>query len=190
MISAGFVTDISVCGAIPPYNDLRVGKLIEMLTFSNEVSRYWNEKYAGKKSVIASELAGCDIVRNPTLVAVATTGIYGRGNIQYDRISIGEGENRRRLIDLGTTGQAKIRDGKIEKHGPTTMNVSLQTWEAINQYCTKYKIALDTFGKFGEGTSPRIRRLLEIKRSLHAENEIPKELIDSLIMNRFLDRSM
>ena len=56
MISAGFVTDISVCGAIPPYNDLRVGKLIAMLTFSNEVSRYWNEKYAGKKSVIASEL--------------------------------------------------------------------------------------------------------------------------------------
>ena len=185
MISAGFVTDISVCGAIPPYNDLRVGKLIAMLAFSEEVSRYWNQKYAGKKSVIASQLAGCDIVRNPKLVAVATTGIYGRGNIQYDRISIGEGENRRRLIDLGTTGQAKIRDGKIDKQGPTTMNVSLQTWKAINQYCTEYEIALDTFGKFGEGTSPRIRRLLEIKRSLNEENEIPKGLIDSFIMNRF-----
>lgn len=180
---AGSLADISICGAIPPYNPLRLGKLVAMLTMSDFVSKTWEEKYGDDVSVIASAVAGRPINRKSNFAALATTGLYGKGNIQYDRVKVGSGPTTRRMKKIGETGEGE----GDQRKGPSTLTISLESWNRINAYCDTYDIAANISGKFGEGTSARLRQLNAIRASLISE--IPeifdKDLWDNIVLNPF-----
>src|SRR5262249_45207602 len=81
------MADISVCGAIPPYNALLGGKLVAMLAASGEVVSAYGRRYSTAASEIASSMAGRPIVRKPELAFLSTSSLYG-GSSQYNRISV------------------------------------------------------------------------------------------------------
>ena len=80
------VADITVCGAIPPYNALVVGKLIGSLCASPQVITAYNQRYRGKVSEIASGMAGRVVIRPPGLALLGTTSLYGSNSSQYNRL--------------------------------------------------------------------------------------------------------
>src|SRR5204862_3597783 len=82
------VADITVCGAVQPYNAILGGKLVAMLATSPEVILEYRRRYSNAESEIASSMAGRPIVRAPTLVLLGTTSLYGGGSSQYNRIKI------------------------------------------------------------------------------------------------------
>ncbi len=180
---AGCVADISICGAIPPYNPLRVGKLIAMLTMSDVVSESWESRYRNDVSVISTDVAGRPITRDSQFAAMSTTGLYGRGNIQYDRVRIGEGVATRRMQNVGETGEGD--EGK--KRGPSTLTLSRLTWELIDGYTTTYGVGEGTSGRFGEGTSARLRLLQATRKSILAQlpDIADAKLWDQIVLNPF-----
>ena len=182
-VFAASIADISICGAIPPYNPLRVGKLIAMLTMSDFVSKSWESRYSEAISVISSEVAGRPIKRGSQFAAMSTTGLYGRGNIQYDRIKIGEGVATRKMQNIGETGEG---EGK-NRRGPSTLTVSRATWRLIDGYSKTYGIGKGTSGKFGEGSSARLRLLQATRKSIL--EQLPEvsdaKLWDQIVLNPF-----
>ena len=77
------VVDAYVLGAVPPYSYLLCGKLIAMLTVSDEVRDAFKRKYEGRSSLIQSrKLPG-------QLAMVTTTSALGRSSL-YNRIRFGE----------------------------------------------------------------------------------------------------
>ena len=154
-----------------------------MLTMSNEVSDIWHDQYEDAESVIVSKLAGRSIIRNSELAALATTGVYGRGTIQYDRVRCGDGIATRRFRNVGITGEGE----GPERRGPSTMTLSERTWGLIRGYCKTHDVGPSTSGKFGEGTSARLRKLSAIRTSLSQELEdiIDLKLFDRIVSNPF-----
>ena len=82
------VADLTVCGALPPYNELLGGKLVAMLATSPEVIAEYRRRYGRTPSVIASSMAGRAVQRSAELVFIGTTSLYGQRPSQYDRISV------------------------------------------------------------------------------------------------------
>src|SRR5439155_16177763 len=82
------MADISVCGAVPPYNAILGGKLVSMVVAGPEVVAAYRRRYAEAMSEIASSMAGRPVVRPPHLVFLGTTSLYGGGSSQYNRIRI------------------------------------------------------------------------------------------------------
>ena len=81
------IADLTVCGAVPPYNALLGGKLVAMLAASPEVVLEYRRRYQSLPSIIASSMAGRAIVRPANLVFIGTTSLYGERPNQYDRTS-------------------------------------------------------------------------------------------------------
>ena len=52
------IADLTVCGAVPPYNEVLGGKLVAMLLVSPETVEEYRRRYGGSASVIASSMAG------------------------------------------------------------------------------------------------------------------------------------
>jgi len=146
------VADISVCGAVQPYNAILGGKLVAMLAASPEVVLAYRARYASAESEIASAMAGRAIVRKPTLVLMGTTSLYGTGSSQYNRIKI--------PCDRlgGFPGELITYDelGRSESFG--TSQYSEETVEAL-------EILVSQAGSgrvnsiFGEGVSPKLRKV-------------------------------
>ena len=67
--------DAYVLGAVPPYNYLLGGKLIALLTTSNEVRETFVARYQGRRSGILR------LVREPHLVLLTTTAALGRSSM-------------------------------------------------------------------------------------------------------------
>ena len=102
------VMDAYVLGAMPPYSYLLGGKLVAMLTTSNEVREEFTKRYGKRASVIRG------VVRQPHLVLITTTSALGRSSI-YNRISF---EGRKTFISLGFTegwGHFHFSDGTFEQ---------------------------------------------------------------------------
>ena len=81
------IMDITVCGAAIPYNAILGSKLISMLLTSPEIISAYKDRYTKQESIIASSMKGNSVYRDPELVLMGTTSLYG-GLCQYDRISI------------------------------------------------------------------------------------------------------
>ena len=77
------VMDAFVLGAVPPYSFLLCGKLVAMLTASNEVRNAFKRKYGGRRSVIRRKRL------DARLALITTTSALGRSSI-YNRIKYGE----------------------------------------------------------------------------------------------------
>ena len=78
--------DITVCGAVAPYNRILGGKLVSLLMASPEIVKEYGRRYKKTPSLIASAMAGRQICRSPRLVLLGTTSLYGVGASQYHRL--------------------------------------------------------------------------------------------------------
>jgi uncharacterized protein DUF4338 len=146
------MADISVCGAVPPYNALLGGKLVAMLATSPEVIEQYRRRYGEAVSEIASGTAGRAITRRPDLVFLATTSLYG-GSSQYNRISIP-------CERLGSQQGSVIRyheTGRSEAYG--TSQFSEETVEALAALVEQSQKGQRVNSIFGEGQSPKMRKI-------------------------------
>jgi hypothetical protein len=146
------MADITVCGAVQPYNALLGGKLVAMLSASPEVVAQYRRRYASAESEIASSVAGRAIVRAPTLVLLGTTSLYGVGSSQYNRIKIpanrigGDPDDAVRYEELG----------RSEAFG--TSQYSEETISALVDL-VQQSDAQRVNSIFGEGVSPKLRKV-------------------------------
>lgn len=146
------VADITVCGAVQPYNALLGGKLTAMLAASPEVVQQYRRRYARAESEIASSVAGRSIVRESKLVLLGTTSLYGVGSSQYHRIKVPAER-------LGGSANDIIRFeelGRSEAFG--TSQYSEETVEALVDLLQQSQ-AQRVNSIFGEGVSPKLRKV-------------------------------
>jgi hypothetical protein len=147
------IADLTVCGAIPPYNELLGGKLVAMLAASPEVVREYQRRYSAVPSVIASSMAGRQVVRAADLVFIGTSSLYGVRPNQYDRITI-PGE----IFDEGASSIAYRALGE-RTEGVGTFQFSKRTKESLGRYFMLKNSGRRVNNVFGEGANPKLRAL-------------------------------
>lgn len=165
------IADLTVCGAVPPYNTLLGGKLVAMLATSPEVVREYRRRYHSLPSVIASSMAGRAIVRPANLVFIGTTSLYGERPNQYDRTSYpsdlvggpkGQHVKYQYLTSLNRTRTS----------GVGTFHFGRDTKAAIENYLTSTTNGRRRVNNvFGEGTSPKLRSLRDGLNALGIDSE-------------------
>lgn len=145
--------DITVCGAIAPYNHLLGGKLVSMLMASPDVVAAYNTRYRRASSVIASSVAGRAIRRTPHLVLLGTTSLYGVGASQYNRIRLpasalgGETGEELAFVPLGQTV------------GYGSYHFSRATMDALDVVLRREQRGRPVNSIFGEGVNPKLRKV-------------------------------
>lgn len=147
------VADITVCGAVQPYNAILGGKLVAMLSTSPEVVLEYRRRYSNAQSEIASSMAGRPLVRMPRLALLGTTSLYGVGSSQYNRIKIP-------CDRLGGTPEETIRYeelGHSDAFG--TSQYSDETVEALADLVRQSANGQRVNSIFGEGGSPKLRKI-------------------------------
>ncbi len=144
---ASQLAEVSVCGALPPYNELLGGKLIASLALSREVAQLYHDAYDGQISDIQSQLNGEAFTRPASLLALSTTSFYGVGSAQYNRIALPR--------ELGGLRWREV--GVSQGHG--TLHFSPQTTTLLQRLLTRDATAAPVSGMFGEGPSERLRKL-------------------------------
>jgi hypothetical protein len=146
--------DISVAGAIAPYNAILGGKLVSLLLTSPEVTAAYSRRYGSRASVIASSMKGCPVVRDPKLVLLCTTGLFGGGSSQYNRL---------RMSTLPLTGNGgEIRFIRLESETTfATFHISQATMRELDTFSNQWHDGSNIHGIFGEGVNPKMRKLRE-----------------------------
>ncbi len=145
------IADLTVCGAVAPYNELLGGKLVAMLMGSPEVRDEYHRRYSKTPSIIASSMAGKAVQRPVELVFISTTSLYGQRPNQYDRIAIpgrvwgGDGEMRYEYL------------GRTEGKG--TYQFNAETMKAMGRMLEQTRGGQRVNYVFGEGVNPRLRHL-------------------------------
>lgn len=145
--------EITICGAVAPYNALLGGKLVAMLLTSPEVVTEYERKYKNACSVIASSTAGRAVKRRPNLVLLGTTSLYAAGSAMYNRIS----------IPAEAVGGAKggaVRYQELGKSvGFGSIQFSTGTIDEIEAIISATAGGRQINHIFGEGVSPRLRKM-------------------------------
>lgn len=150
------LADVSICGAVHPYNELLAGKLVGLLLASAEVQNAYARRYGGQISVIASQMAGRPISKPATLQMITTTSLYGVGSSQYNRMAIRAREHPDLPFDI--TWQTI---GKSLTEGFGTHHLGRETAHALRNMAFARHDARRVNNRFGEGTSPRLRQIRE-----------------------------
>jgi hypothetical protein len=150
------VADVSVCGAVHPYNEILGGKLVTLLLTSREVRDAYSARYGGQVSVIASQMAGRAITKPADLKILTTTSLYGVGSSQYNRLSLRADRHPELAQDIrwGTIGKSLTG-------GFGTLHLSAETANALRTMALARHDARRVNNRFGEGTSPRLRQIRE-----------------------------
>jgi len=146
------IADLTVCGAVAPYNALAAGKLVAALAVSPTVLRAYREKYQ-RPSEIASAMAGRAITREARLAFVGTTSLYGTGSSQYNRLfwpgsAMGGAEDDR----MGFHELGRSRSFGTSHFGDETV-------EALVRLSVLAGGNVRVNSLFGEGVSPRLRKV-------------------------------
>ena len=149
------MADVTVCGAVPPYGPLLGGKLVAALAASPALVAAYGERYQGQESEIASAMAGRAVVRSSRLALLGTTSLYGVGSSQYNRIKVPTAP----LGGDGTHPLAYVEVGRSEAYG--TAHLSEETVEALAALGAEARGAQRVNGIFGEGGSPKLRKVRE-----------------------------
>jgi hypothetical protein len=156
---------LTVCGALPPYNDMLGGKLVAMLAASPATVTEYRRRYANASSVIASSMAGRAVRRAAELVLVGTTSLYGVRPSQYDRIAVP-------CEKLGGRESDMLRYVFLEHtQGVGTFQFSATTLAALKGSLRQSRNGLTVNSVFGEGASPRMRLI----RDALAQLSLPEE---------------
>jgi hypothetical protein len=145
------IADLTVCGAVAPYNHLLGGKLVSMLAVSPEVVRAYEARYADKPSEIASSLAGRPISRSAQLVYVGTTSLYGANSSQYNRVRIpARTLGAKRDIEFAPLGRSRSFG---------TSHLSERTVGALVTLTEQSLNGVRVNSIFGEGVNPKLRKV-------------------------------
>jgi hypothetical protein len=152
------IADLTVCGAVPPYNAILGGKLVAMLATSPEIVLEYKTRYQSLPSVIASSMAGRAIVRPANLAFIGTTSLYGERPNQYDRTSypceIVGGQRGESVRYRYLTSPERSRTS-----GVGTFQFGRDTKAAIEKFMSSTTNGRRVNNVFGEGTSPKLRSL-------------------------------
>jgi len=145
--------DITVCGAIAPYNALLGGKLVALLMGSPVVTATYTDRYKNTPSIIASAMAGRRVVRRPRLVVLGTTSLYHIAPSQYNRIKVPA-----QLVG-GDTGDVfeYIKLGITE--GVGSFHFSRDTMRAVEVVLARGQHGRRVNSIFGEGVNPKLRKI-------------------------------
>lgn len=131
------VMDAYVLGAVPPYNDLLVGKLVALAATTNEVRKQFRTRYAQNVTVICQETKRTD------LVLVTTTSALGRSSI-FNRLRVQNGVSFR---SIGFTS------------GYGHFHVSDELFDRIRDWLRQDNDAYADSYAFGKGPNWRLRTL-------------------------------
>lgn len=148
---ASQVADLSVCGAVAPYNELIGGKLVALLMASDEVKALYRERYAGKVSIISSQMAGRPVLRPAELKVLTTTSLYGFASIQYNGLRLRADAHPELDQDVGWRELKRTR-------GWGTYHLSPDTVRTLREVSEREHGARRVNNRFGEGASPRLRQ--------------------------------
>lgn len=143
------VMDMTVCGAIAPYNHLLGGKLVALLMASSEVRKEYQRRYQRTPSIIASSMAARPMVRRPRLVLLGTTSLYSVAPSQYNRLRMPVGVNGDELT------YAPL--GKTVGYG--SYHFSRETIEAFELLLARLERGRPVNSIFGEGVNPKLRKV-------------------------------
>lgn len=147
--------DITVCGAIAPYNSLLGGKLVCMLLCSPEVTQHHARRYAEQVSIIASAMKGEPVTRKPNLVLLCTTSLYGVGSSQYNRVKIP-------LNEIGIDSKESVVYKELgHSFGYGTYHFSRTTIQLGSNLNSRKKGGRRVNSIFGEGVNPLMRKIRE-----------------------------
>jgi hypothetical protein len=149
---ASQVADVSVCGAVAPYNHLLGGKLVALLMASNEVLDAYRTRYSSQVSLISSQMAGRAIYRPANLKVITTTSLYGRGSSQYNRL-------RLRTSDFPFLSADVAWEEIATTAGYGTVHLSQTTTRVLRDFTDQVRGARHVNHRFGEGASPRLRQI-------------------------------
>lgn len=144
--------EMTVCGAVRPYNYILGGKLAALLMLSPEVLDDYNKRYGSSYSIISSMMKNEPVVKDSRLVFLGTTSLFLHGASQYNRIRLPAGiisqdQKEIRYESLGATG------------GFGTVQFSSETVSAVEKVLTNSKGFREVNSVFGEGRSPKLRKL-------------------------------
>ncbi|MBL8619376.1 MAG: DUF4338 domain-containing protein [Deltaproteobacteria bacterium] len=146
-VLAAQVAEVTVCGAVPPYNAVLGGKLAAVAALSREVAAAWRSIYGSSRSDITSRMAGRDVTRDADLLALSTTGFYGVGNAQYNRAVLPWQGAQRGWREAGLTA------------GHGTLHLSDATAALGRELLEAKRGGKLINSQFGEGPSERLRSL-------------------------------
>ncbi len=156
---ASQVVDVSICGAVHPYNELLGGKLVALVLHSKEVRDIYEAQYGGRISLIASQMAGRPIRRSAQLKVLTTTSLYGVGSSQYNRLKLRAADHPGLTHDLNWR---LFNDCDTERtSGFGTVHLGSATVEALRELSGVTHGANRVNNRFGEGSSPRLRQIRE-----------------------------
>jgi len=150
------VADVSICGAVHPYNQLLGGKLVALLLTSTEVRDAYAKRYGGQTSVIASQMAGRIIHKPAALRILTTTSLYGVGSSQYNRLVLRAADHPGLPYDIKWGAIGKSLTG-----GFGTLHLGGETANALRSMALARHDSRRVNNRFGEGTSPRLRQIRE-----------------------------
>ncbi|HVL68776.1 MAG TPA: Druantia anti-phage system protein DruA [Vicinamibacterales bacterium] len=147
------VMDITVCGAIAPYNHLLGGKLVSLLMASPQVRAEYARRYKTASSIIASSMAGRTITRPPRLVLLGTTSLYGVAPSQYNRLkmpaaAVGGPENA--MVSYECLGRTA---------GYGSYHFSRDTLASLEPLLGRLQRGRPVNSIFGEGVNPKLRKV-------------------------------
>jgi hypothetical protein len=148
------VADLSVCGAVAPYNALLGGKLVALLMASGEALDAYRERYASQPSIISSQMAGRLVYRPAQLQVLTTTSLYGNASSQYNRLRLTKGQVPELAYDLVWHQLAKTK-------GYGTYHLAPSTLRLLREVSEQHHGARRINNRFGEGASPRMRQTRE-----------------------------
>lgn len=162
---ASQIADLSVCGAVAPYNGLLGGKLVALLAASRESHDAWKSKYEDQISIISSQMAGRPIRRLADLQVLTTTSLYGRGSSQYNRLHL--------RADTYRGLKSGLEWKKLEETtaGYGTVHLGPETVQRLREFSENAYGARRVNNRFGEGTSPRLRQIREGLDALGIESD-------------------
>jgi hypothetical protein len=148
---SGQVADLSVCGAVAPYNELIGGKLVALLMTSEEVRTLYRERYAEQVSIISSQMAGRPIQRSAELKVLTTTSLYGFASVQYNALRLRASDHPELRRDIEWSELRRTM-------GWGTYHLSPETIRTLRLVSERAHGARRVNNRFGEGASPRLRQ--------------------------------
>lgn len=158
------VADVSVCGAVAPYNTLLGGKLVALLMASAEVRDFYRTRYGEQVSIISSQMAGRPISRPADLKVLTTTSLYGNGASQYNRLRLRARDYAELKQDIEWRELAKTA-------GYGTVHLGATTVQVLREFSEQTHGARRVNYLFGEGSSPRLRQIREAVEDLGIDSE-------------------
>ena len=147
--------DLTVCGAVAPYNLLLGGKLVCLLLCSPEVVRKYAARYNEQMSLIASSMRGAAVTRGAQLVLLCTTSLFGSSLSQYSRIKA--------FAELlgGTKGEKVEYEVVGMSEGFGSFQFSKETLRLMSMLLGRANRARKVNSIFGEGVNPLMRKIRE-----------------------------